>query len=346
MNAIESVVPSARFHAPVPPGPARREQYRAHMSGSWKAELLDDGSEHVLESTAWNLGEMVVTLNDFPARRVVRSEAMARADQLDHYYVHVPLSDDGLTLDAGDGEQLAVPTGAPLLMDLGRAYEVREGAGRSLQAVMPREVLDEMLPCPRDLHATRLQGAAASILADLLRSLMTRLPAMPAAEAASVAKGTMHLVAASLAPTPDALERARPAIESSLLRQACRYIEMHLKEPELGTAQICAALKVSRATLYRLFVPYGGVANHVKERRLVRIHGVISAPGQRRSLALIAEDHGFKSAAQFSRAFRQQFGYSPSDVASARQTAKTPSTPTAQSPRGESLAGWLRPLRG
>ena len=316
------------------------------MSGSWNAELVDDNTAHVLESTVWNLGDMVVTLNDFPARKVARSEAMARSDQLDHYYIHLPLSDEGLKLEADNGERLAVAAGEPLLMDLSRPYQAREGTGRSLQAVMPREALDELLPCPRDMHAKRLQGAAAGILADLLQSLTARLPTMPAAEASSVAKGTMHLVAASLAPTPHTLERARPAIESSLLRQACRYIDLHVKETELGAAQICAALKVSRATLYRVFEPYGGVANHVKERRLVELHAAICAPGRPRPLALLAEEHGFKSAAQFSRAFRQHFGYSPSEARFAHHNAAPTSTSTAPAPRGESLAGWLRPLRG
>jgi AraC-like DNA-binding protein len=80
----------------------------------------------------------------------------------------------------------------------------------------------------------------------------------------------MHLVAASLAPSSARLEQARPAVESSLLRQACRYIDMHLDEEDLRIGAIGVAINVSRATLYRLFEPYGGVAHHVKERRLVR----------------------------------------------------------------------------
>jgi AraC-like DNA-binding protein len=346
MTSIQPVVPSAKFQSSACPASERRGQYCAHMSGSWQAELLGD-DHHAMEATVWNLGEMVVTANDFPPRRVARTASMARADQLDHYYVHLPLAADGLRLEADDdGDEINVAAGEPVLMDLSRPFDTVQGAGRSIQAFMPREVLEEMLPGPRDLHAARLQGAAASILADLLQSLMNRLPGMATSEASSVAKGTMHLVAASLAPTPDTLERARPAIESSLLRQACRFIEMHLKEADLGTPQICAALKISRATLYRLFEAYGGVSNHIKERRLIRIHGVICAPGQNRSLALIAEEHGFNSAAQFSRAFRQQFGYCPSEAASVAQTLTASPQASAELPYGESLAAWLRPLRG
>ena len=113
----------------------------------------------------------------------------------------------------------------------------------------------------------------------------------------------------------------------------------------LGAASIGAALKVSRATLYRLFEPHGGVASYLRERRLLRIHATLCAPGPRRSLAAIAEDHGFQSAAQFSRAFRAQFGYSPSEAASAGQPLDAAPAAATEPPRAESLAAWLRPLQ-
>jgi len=62
------------------------------------------------------------------------------------------------------------------------------------------------------------------------------------------------------------------------LRQACRFIEPHLKEPDLSAHQICTALRISRATKYRMFEFYGGVASRIKERRLMRIHGLIALP--------------------------------------------------------------------
>jgi AraC-like DNA-binding protein len=129
------------------------------------------------------------------------------------------------------------------------------------------------------------------------------------------------------------------------LRQACRYIELHLKDADLGTLPICAAMKISRATLYRLFESYGGVANHIKERRLIRIHGLLTAPDQRRSLALIADDHGFKDASHFSRAFRRHFGYTPSEAPAHQVIGASPPSAAGES-YGESLAEWLQPLRG
>jgi len=230
------------------------------------------------------------------------------------------------------------------MMDLSRPFDTFQGDGRSVQAFMPRETLDELLPSPRDLHATPLQGAAASILADLLQSLTRRLPSMERAEAAEVAKSTMHLVAACLTPTSCTLERARPVMEASLLRQACRYVDLHLDEEDLAAEQIGAAFKMSRATLYRMFEPYGGVGHYIRERRLVRAHAAICDGARPRTIAVIAEEHGFKSAAQFSRAFREHFGYSPSQSARLVSNASN-AVGMADLSQRESLAEWLRPLR-
>ena len=81
------------------------------------------------------------------------------------------------------------------------------------------------------------------------------------------------------------------------------------------------------------------------ERRLHRIHETISQPGTRRPLARIAEEHGFKSAAHFSRAFRRQFGHAPSEVR-ASGGAVAPTTATGIDASPEALRTWLWPLRG
>lgn len=339
---VDPGVPSAGFHSPRL-GKKRQDDHVAYMSASWQLTLADPDAAHTFKATAWNLGSVVVAANDFPARRVARRDAMVRADQLDHYYIHLPLDDRGLQVGVG-GDVVNVPAGAPVMMDLGRPFDTHQGAGHSVQVFMPREAFDELLPSPRDLHATPLRGAAAGMLAEHLRTLIRRLPSMTQTEAGAVATATTYLVLASLAPTGASLERARPAIESSLLRQACRYIEIHLKEPTLGAETVCAALKISRTTLYRLFEPYGGVSNHVKERRLLRIHAVVSGSTQHLSLSRVAEDHGFKSAAHFSRAFRQQFGYSPSEVPSTN--IAPPSALGCDARPGAGLAAWLRLLRG
>jgi AraC-like DNA-binding protein len=355
---VESAVTSPRpvsVSRPAPvavAAPVRVNNYRLQrlqrLAGSFESTLNGDVPDSLVDSTAWNLGEMVVVRETCPARRIERNAQMTRADQMDHYQILVSFSGAGLSVDA-EGCQLQAGCGVPVVLDLARPVVATIGAGTSVQAFVPREMLEELLPGPRDLHATKLVGASATVLAEHLRSLTTCLPEMIAAQAPHAVTATMYMVAAALASTPEAPQRARPQIESPVLRQACRFIELHLGEPGLSAVDICGAVKVSRASLYRMFEAYGGVSNHIRERRLARIHAVLAEGRGRRSLARIAEDHGFESSAHFSRAFRQQYGYCPRDAAanSAAACASCGRTVVgAVDSAADPLAQWLRALRG
>ena len=254
--------------------------------------------ETTIASTVWHLGAVLVTVNDVPARRVARTRKLARSDQLDHYYVHLPLAAAGLQVEANK-DCVRATQGQPVMMDLGQPFDTYQGAGRSMQAFMPRQMLDDLLPRAHGLHAALMNGAAAAFLSDLLLSLVRRLPEMGVDEAAGVAKGTLQMVAAAVAPTLETREAARPVAEHSLLRQARHFIETRLGEPGFGPESLCVPLRISRASLYRLFEPHGGVAAYIRERRLSRIHGAIAQQTSRRPLSLLAEDYGFKSASQF-----------------------------------------------
>jgi AraC-like DNA-binding protein len=352
---VESALVSQRPAAPSPnyraqcearravdaTSPARIPSIRLHNDAPATGD--GDADQAFADSTAWNLGEMVIVREVCPQQSIRRSHQMARADQMDHYQILVSFSGAGISIDA-DGHQLGAARGEPVVLDLARPAELVLGAGTSVQAFVPREMLDELLPGPRDLHAARLTGASATVLAEHLRSLTTCLPEMTAAQAPHAVTATLHMVAASLASTPQTPQRTRPPIESPLLRQACRYIDLHLKEPGLSVADLCVAMKVSRATLYRMFEAYGGVSNHIRERRLARIRGVLCEGRGRRSLARIAEDHGFENPAHFSRAFRQQYGHCPSDAAATDSGGRSLAATMASA--ADPLAQWLRSLRG
>jgi len=102
------------------------------------------------------------------------------------------------------------------------------------------------------------------------------------------------------------------------------FIEQHLADETLGTDTVCAHLRISRSTLYRVFAGLGGVADYIRERRLSRVHRILSGSHDRLNMARLAEAHGFKSASHFSRAFRQEFGYSPSEAAGNGPVARGP----------------------
>jgi len=321
------------------PSAQRRRQYIDFVGSSWQAEFTND-ADHPIVSTMWDLGLMVVAESDFPARRILRTSAQVRRDQIDHLQLQVPLA--RVQLEANRTCE-AISAGSAFLLDLGRPFEAHTAAGPMLQVFVPRDALEELLPRPGSMHALRPQGASSMILVEMLKALVTRLPSVTTEEAAHIAQAALHMIAASVAPTSDLLAAARPIIDSSLHRQACRYIDLHLRDPDLDAARIGRALGLSRSALYRLFEPYGGVAAHILERRLERSYTAIATRSPRLAIADIAQAHGFKSATTFSRAFRARFGHPPSD-ASTSGIAALPMRPMDFD--GDSLTSWLRPLRG
>lgn len=74
------------------------------------------------------------------------------------------------------------------------------------------------------------------------------------------------------------------------------------------------ALGMSRPTLYRIFAGSGGIAAHIRRRRLEAVHVLLLDPYETRQLSEIAHDFGFSSHAHFTTAFRRRFGYAPRDT--------------------------------
>ena len=114
---------------------------------------------------------------------------------------------------------------------------------------------------------------------------------------------------------PDDRDRAllQPARRDAIRR----YIETHLDDLTLDSPHLQAAFGVSRATIARDFAEEGGVTRYIARRRLEHaLHELTNCMPRRGDIALIAERWGYADPGHFSRAFRQEFGFTPSDAAS------------------------------
>ena len=54
--------------------------------------------------------------------------------------------------------------------------------------------------------------------------------------------------------------------------------------------------------------------HYIQHRRLLAAHAALADPNDRRRILDIADEHGFGDGAEFSRAFRREFGDCPSEV--------------------------------
>ena len=315
----------------------RIERWRAQMAPIATVDVAPAGARPWnVRTQAWNVAGMLVSEGEYGAQRLTRTAELVRKEPIDHYTLHLAHGGPGLHMQAGDRELRLAP-GQPLLSDLAQPKTVSHGAGRITSLFIPRAALDRLLPQQFDLHGVVPQGACSAMLTAHLESMVRRLPGMAHGEAAGAFEATLHLLAASLAPSVATLGLARPAVAQTLMRQVLHYIDDNLRCADLSSERVCAVFGVSRATLYRMFEPLGGVAHHIRSQRLERIHSVLLTPTGRVFLSRLAEEHGFSNAAHFSRAFREHFGYAPTEMRTAGLSAAAPVDLTATTP-----ARWWR----
>jgi AraC-like DNA-binding protein len=335
-------LPRLHFDSRPLPATERFDRWRAAVGKVYElsAPGYDGAGELQVNTSIWNLGSLLLSDNRFGSRFQRRSARSIRSDQVDHYRLLLQTG-GSLNIDA-DGRRETLSAGRLILTDLARPETYATEAGSNIVLFVPRELLDDALPQSLDLHGVALTGGCAALLSEHMRALVRNAGLLTASELPALNQATVSLLAASIAASSQALAQARPAMEVTLLRQACRYVDLHLTDAELSAEEICRFFKLSRATLYRLFEPYGGVARYIKERRLLRVHALLASATQRQHLGRLADDYGFKTATHFSRAFREQFGYSPGEVRQVRREA-----PVVQ--QGEvgydGFNQWLRALR-
>jgi AraC-like DNA-binding protein len=302
-----------------------------------------DISSFSFSSTWWQAGTLILGDSTFSAHQSIRTVRHTRRDQVDHY--RLLLRQAGELRSEANGVRQILPSGEMILLDMSQPDHLMHGQGTNIDLIVPREMLDEALPRPFDLHGFSPRGAMAELLRSHLQALVAAAPRLDRAVLPNLNQSTVAMIAACALPSRDTLERARPVVESTVLRQICRYIELHLDQPDLSVEQLAGMFRVSRATLYRLFEPLGGVRHHIRERRLARAHAILARASARVSIRSLAESSGFGSATHFSRAFREQYGYNPRNVPHGAFPGPRTTRHNDSTPHHDSLSSWFRSLR-
>jgi AraC-like DNA-binding protein len=279
------------------------------------ARPLDEAPPFMASVEAFHFGPLSFAQTRVTPQCFSRSRRKIARDGVDSYLLTLFL--DGGYQGAAGTEEVQVRPGDICILDLGQTVSTRHTATNSLALFIPRDELDSALSQSGNLHGAMLprDNCLGMMLADQLAALRRRLPDLTIADGPQVADALVELVAACFRPTADSLTRARAQVATAALELIKRYIEQRLTTPDLSPESIAANFRMSRATLYRLFEPLGGVAAYIWERRLARAYAALIHPANhRRPIYDIAFDCGFGSEVHFSRAFRRVFGLPPSEL--------------------------------
>lgn len=110
-------------------------------------------------------------------------------------------------------------------------------------------------------------------------------------------------------------EDVRAQARELLFRHIERFIFSHLRSPDLSSAMLLDHFGVSRASLYRMFGPLGGVSTHIAKLRASRaLIDIWQNRALRGSVSAARERWGFQTGNDFNRTVRRLFGNSPKQL--------------------------------
>jgi len=232
-----------------------------------------------------------------------------------------------------NGNQLLrVKAGDIVVLDLSQRVDTQVSDSDILSFIVPRQTLlaafdHRAIPGPCVIPA---ESATGRILANALRQTWQLLPETSAHEAPVVSNLLLGALSGLLSRNRDTRESARTVVELATLEAIRAYIDHHLAKPNLTPDYLCGRFNCSRAHLFRLFAPVGGVANYIRSARLERCRMELRL-NYDTPISEIALRWGFTSFSHFSRLFRATYGFTPKEAREAVSTIRNRATDASAS---------------
>lgn len=262
------------------------------------------------EISCWTLGNVFFTRALF-ANAPARHWQHCRRSFVDHWCVVLAHSSSGRQ----NLPSLAnAPQGSLSFRSLTLPFEGRADDTEVLTLFLPRDFCRHELDDFERAHNREIAPELGVLLAGYMGNLARQLPHMSSDQAQSLGAATRSLVSACIAPRRERSEAAEIPLASLLIDRARLVVRQNMASPRFGPEQLARLMAMSRSKLYRFFESTGGVAHFINRERLHEAHRRLTALGDTLSIHVIGNEVGFIDHSTFSRAFRREFGYSPTEA--------------------------------
>jgi AraC-like DNA-binding protein len=245
---------------------------------------------------------------------VERNMRHIRQDQQDQ--ISITMMRRGAAVHDQAGRTHALAAGDLLISDRTKPLHLATvGAYEEIRLQFPRPLFRGIVGDPGPLAGRLFK--AGNPLVDLIyhygRGMRGRIPGMAHVDAGAAFQAMLVLVRGLIDIVGDSADAKRRPDPDATIDAVRIYILRRLHDPALDADEIVERLRISRTRLYEALKPCGGVRAFIKDIRLDRIHADLSA-GATDSIGTIANTYGFPDQNTFSRAFRNRFGKTPSEV--------------------------------
>lgn len=300
---------TADFAAPT--GNSALDQWLAALGEVFDVAATPDGFSGDCRTVAF--GRLKLLKMSATAHQLSHTTRIA-AGQADCLLALVLLNGNGSAFAAGHG--FALHKGCLCILDLARSFTMQLDDFRALAVLVPRDRLEQVGELTyHALHGIILppRSAEAKMLTGWLQQVSAFGPFANAVEGESIADMTCAIVEALALRIDPATDEARINPHGgNLLDQLRRRIIAGLGDPQLNADRLAQEFGMSRASLYRLFHPLGGVAGHIRDQRLSHARQDLADPRlAEQRLATIARKWGFPSEVYLARALKRQTGMGP-----------------------------------
>jgi AraC-like DNA-binding protein len=266
--------------------------------------------------TTWTLDTALLCRVATPAIKVRRDSAMIRRDHLDHWNIAIGLGGAATGLEAGH-QNHTVPSGVPFILSLGTIVSSEREADERVQLYFTRDQFPSLNPLLDRASGHPLNTPLGHLLADFMLLLERNLPTMNAEDQPGLSAALQAMLAACISPTQDRLAEAEMLTQLTQMERIRVAVRRRIASSRLGPAMLCRDVGVSRSQLYRILESEGGVARYIQHFRLQEAFARLGDAAADSTVATIATEHGFCDASSFSRAFRREFGVTPTEVRAA-----------------------------
>ena len=300
-------VPTSRFDYREFPPADRLPAFRQMTASLYETWSQGDPESFRADAFGHQVKDLVFSEVEFSPARFKRSAMHTQGDGRDFLTLHAQLSGiERLTMDHGLVQLLP---GRIYLRDWAYPFESLGTPMYMHTIVIPRHRLASSVLLSEDnpIMDWQISEPEGGMLYKLWAELVQSFATVTLKRAESLCEAFLGFVDGLLG---GRTENDTPAT----LHTMERFLAANLRR-QIDVEELSHRFNISRASVYRLFEPHGGVRAYLNRVRLERAYADLrQADPEYLKVADIAAAWQFDDASGFSRKFRQQFGLRPSEV--------------------------------
>ncbi|MDT7839867.1 AraC-like ligand-binding domain-containing protein [Streptomyces justiciae] len=275
-------------------------------------DIRTEGGTYDATMRTDRLGDLRITTVDCDPGEVHRdARRVARGDGTE---VFVAVQASGTAQVEQDGRYTELRAGDIAFFETVRPYRTRFPQRFQLKIfAVPRHLLGQPEAALGRItaQAVRPRGGLASLLSPFMSRLADTSESYSGPVADRIAESAVGLLAATAAEQLGEEPAELPGAERVLLLRVQRFVRWNLADPALTPAVIARAHGISVRYLHRLFEQEGTtVGRWIRGLRLQECRRELTDTA---GLGGVARRWGFSGTAHFARAFRREYGTSPTD---------------------------------